>query len=69
MMDSSEMDVVIWTEPEERQAWWREVLGICADARSCMAPEVGELPLSGVQPAMDSSPRACLSIRRVVDAA
>jgi hypothetical protein len=69
MMDPSEMDVVVWTESEERQAWWREVLGICADARSCMAGEMGELPLSGAQPARESSLRACAPIRRRVDAA
>lgn len=29
------MDVVVWTESEVREAWWRAVLGLDAGAHEC----------------------------------
>jgi len=31
-MDISEFDVVVWPESEEREAWWREIVGAGRDA-------------------------------------
>lgn len=39
------MDVVVWTESEERERWWREVVGITVAGDRCMATDVGELPM------------------------
>lgn len=49
MMDSSESDVVVWTESEERHAWWCEVLCIEV-ATSPLAGVAGEMQVTGVQP-------------------
>ncbi|WP_141210738.1 hypothetical protein [Rhodococcus sp. OK302] len=27
-MEFSDLDVVVWTESEEREAWWRGVVGV-----------------------------------------
>ncbi|SCC64085.1 hypothetical protein [Rhodococcus sp. 008] len=68
MMDPSDMDVVVWTESQERHAWWCEVLGI-AVAASCMAGEEWELPAAGDQ-SRDAQLRARRRPRRrAVDAA
>lgn len=67
-MDSSESDVVVWAESEERHAWWCEVLGIAVTSLS-LTDKVGELPASGAQPAMRDSARACRSPEHVGDAA
>ncbi|MDF2470973.1 hypothetical protein [Rhodococcus erythropolis] len=31
-MNASEFDVVVWPESQEREAWWREILGVSRDA-------------------------------------
>ncbi|MCD2109274.1 hypothetical protein O4214_29860 [Rhodococcus erythropolis] len=31
-MDTSDFDVVVWPESQEREAWWREILGVSRDA-------------------------------------
>ncbi|MCC4306743.1 MULTISPECIES: hypothetical protein [Rhodococcus] len=39
-MDVSDFDVVVWPESEEREAWWRAVVGAGRDAASpTMTPE------------------------------
>ncbi|OYD70261.1 hypothetical protein BDB13_3861 [Rhodococcus sp. OK302] len=42
--DSKEsgMDLVVWTESEERELWWRGVLGIGAGARHCVTTDLSE---------------------------
>lgn len=36
------MDVVVWTESEERERWWREIVGIAPAGDRCGAMDVGE---------------------------
>nr|WP_216360551.1 hypothetical protein [Rhodococcus erythropolis] len=48
-MDSSESDVVVWTESEESHAWWCEVLCIEV-ATSRLARVAGDLQVTGDQP-------------------
>ncbi|MFF1555808.1 hypothetical protein ACFVX3_32835 [Rhodococcus erythropolis] len=31
-MDVSDFEVVVWPESEEREAWWREIVGAARDA-------------------------------------
>lgn len=39
-MDVNDLDVVIWPESEEREAWWREIVGASQDALSAtMTPK------------------------------
>lgn len=38
------VDVVVWTESEERERWWREIVGITPSGDRCAARDVGELP-------------------------
>ncbi|MDV6278285.1 hypothetical protein R3Q06_33085 [Rhodococcus erythropolis] len=33
-MDVSDLDVVVWPESEEREAWWREIVGGRRDVQS-----------------------------------
>lgn len=33
-MDVSDLDVVVWPVSEEREAWWREIVGAGQDALS-----------------------------------
>ncbi|MFF1555773.1 hypothetical protein ACFVX3_32655 [Rhodococcus erythropolis] len=37
------VDVVVWTESEEREKWWREIVGIDASGGRCGATGVGEM--------------------------
>ncbi|MBT2272212.1 hypothetical protein [Rhodococcus qingshengii] len=67
-MDSSESDVVVWTESEERHAWWCEVLGITV-AGSYTSTEVWELPASVAPPIVSVPTHDCQTLPRVVDAA
>jgi hypothetical protein len=30
-MDVSDLDVVVWCESEEREAWWRQIVGAGID--------------------------------------
>jgi len=36
------VDVVVWTESEERERWWREMVGIAPSGDRCVARDVGE---------------------------
>lgn len=36
------MDVVVWTESEEREKWWREIVGIDTAGDRCVATGVDE---------------------------
>lgn len=38
------MDVVVWTESEERERWWREIVGIATPGDRCVATDIGEVP-------------------------
>lgn len=38
------MDVVVWTESEERERWWRAVVGIATAGDRCVATDVVEVP-------------------------
>ncbi|MDJ0105353.1 hypothetical protein QM646_02980 [Rhodococcus erythropolis] len=42
------VDVVVWTESEERERWWREIVGIAPSGDRCVARDVGELPRAKV---------------------
>jgi hypothetical protein len=42
------VDVVVWTESEERERWWREIVGITPSGDRCAARDVGELPRAQV---------------------
>ncbi|MBT1258535.1 hypothetical protein KHP11_29195 [Rhodococcus erythropolis] len=37
------VDVVVWTESEERERWWRQFEGIAPSGDRCVARDVGEL--------------------------
>ena len=37
------VDVVVWTESEERERWWREIVGIAPSGDRRVAREVGDL--------------------------
>lgn len=36
--------VVVWTDSEERERWWCEIVGIAPFGDRCVARDVGELP-------------------------
>lgn len=38
------MDVVVWTESEERERWWRAIVGYATVGDRCVATDVGEVP-------------------------
>jgi len=42
------VDVVVWTESEERERWWREIVGIAPPGERCVARDLGELPRAKV---------------------
>ncbi|MBS3695659.1 hypothetical protein [Rhodococcus qingshengii] len=33
-MDVDDLDVVVWPESEEREAWWRQIVGASRDGLS-----------------------------------
>lgn len=33
-MDVSDLDVVVWPESEEREAWWRQIVGASREGLS-----------------------------------
>ncbi|KAB2582645.1 hypothetical protein BS297_24680 [Rhodococcus erythropolis] len=38
------MDVVVWAESEERERWWREIVGITTAGDRCVTTDGGEAP-------------------------
>lgn len=38
------VDVAVWTESEERQTWWREIVGIAPSEDRSVARDVEEQP-------------------------
>lgn len=38
------MDVVVWSESAEREAWWRGILAITADEQPCATTSVKTVP-------------------------
>ena len=39
-MDFSDLNVVVWTESEEREAWWRDIVGVGVTTAGAPATEV-----------------------------
>ncbi|MDV8009209.1 hypothetical protein [Rhodococcus sp. IEGM 1318] len=52
------MDVVVWQESEERERWWREIVGITTTGDRCATTVAGEQPrtLSVTPRRRDSAP-------------
>lgn len=62
------VDVVEWTESEEREMWWREIVGIAPSGDHCMAREAGELPRAKVSAASARSESTPTALRGVTAA-
>ena len=41
------MDVIVWAESEERERWWRQVMGVVPAGERGVGIEAGELTTSG----------------------
>jgi len=41
------MDVIVWAESEERERWWRQVMGVVPAGERGVGIEGGELTPSG----------------------
>ena len=41
------MDVIVWTESEERQRWWRQVMGLASASERGPGIEAAELITNG----------------------
>lgn len=55
------MDVVVWTESEERERWGREIVGIATSGDGCVATDVEELPRLKLSAASNGSVLASTS--------
>ncbi|MBS3694119.1 hypothetical protein [Rhodococcus qingshengii] len=42
------MDVIVWAESEERERWWRQVVGLAPTCEHGVAADVGELAARGL---------------------
>lgn len=45
--EAAVMDVIMWTESEERERWWRQVMGVAPAGERGVDIEAGELTTSG----------------------
>ncbi|WP_336883093.1 hypothetical protein [Rhodococcus globerulus] len=59
------MDVIVWAESEERERWWREVMGVEPVGEPGVGGETGELTTSGFSVASRMRESAVRSIRGV----
>lgn len=62
------VDVVVWTESEDRERWWREILGIGSTGSRCLARNVGELPRAKISTASAMSESTPTALRGVTAA-
>lgn len=62
------VDVVVWTECEEREKWWREIVGIAPSGYHCVASDVGELPRAKLSAASTRSESLPAALRDVTAA-
>ena len=62
------MDVVVWTESEERERWWREIVGIAPSGDRRVGRDVGELPRAKVSAASVRSESMSAALRGVTAA-
>lgn len=42
------MDVIVWAESEERERWWRHVMGVAHTGEHGVAADAGELAARGL---------------------
>lgn len=61
------VDVVMWRESEERERWWRQIMGIAPSGDRFVARDIGELPRAKVSAA--SARREWITALRTVTAA
>jgi hypothetical protein len=67
-MEEMAMDVVVWTESEERERWWREIVGISTTRSHCVPPDVGELPRPNLSTISKRSESVATHLRAVAAA-
>lgn len=62
------MDVIVWAESEERERWWRQVMGVAPAGERGVGIEAGELTTSGFSGASRRRGSAVRSIQGVTAA-
>lgn len=62
------MDVIVWTESEDRERWWRQVMGVAPAGERGVGSEAGELTTSGFSVASSMCESAVRSIQGVTAA-
>ncbi|MFF2059950.1 hypothetical protein [Rhodococcus qingshengii] len=62
------MDVIVWAESEERERWWRQVVGVAPAGERGTGIEAGELTAGGLSAAPRMRGSAVRSIRGVTAA-
>ncbi|MDV8070564.1 hypothetical protein R4P64_28915 [Rhodococcus sp. IEGM 1366] len=64
-MDSRDVDLVVWSESEKREAWWCGVMGINAAVRHGETTDVKELPAGNPSTAASRTERPPASSQTV----
>lgn len=62
------MDVIVWAESEERERWWRQVMGVVPACERGVGIEAGELATSGFSAAPRIRGSAVRSVQGVTAA-
>ena len=62
------MDVIVWAESEERERWWRQVMGVVPAGERGAGIEAGELTPSGFSAAPRMRESSVRSIQGVAAA-
>ena len=62
------MDVIVWAESEERERWWRQVMGVAPAGERGAGIEAGELTTRGLSAAPRMRESAVRSIQGVTAA-
>lgn len=68
VMEEIAMDVVVWTESEERERWWREIVGTSTIRNHCVPPDGGELPRPNLSTTSKRSESVATHLRAVAAA-
>ncbi|WP_336874002.1 hypothetical protein [Rhodococcus qingshengii] len=62
------MDVIVWAESEERERWWRQVMGLAPAGERGVRREAEKLATSGFSPTSRVRVSTVRSIRGVTAA-